>query len=244
MHLADHSWTDARDVDTDLAILPVGSTEQHGPHAPLGVDFITASTIAERAADLYDDEVAVAPVIPIGIAEEHRAFDGTLWVTEDSFRAYVGDVLRSLAHSGFKRVVVVNGHGGNTDALTEICMRVTRDADCYAIPFTWFDVVDSKLSLGHGGPVETSMMLAIAPELIREDRYPAAAEGAGEAFGQFVAQTNIAYDFDEFSESGNLEDPTPATAKEGERLLEASTRACVTVLDTIAARSWVGETDS
>jgi len=243
MQLADHSWTDARDADTDLAILPVGSTEQHGPHAPLGVDSISASTIAARAADTYDGKVVVAPTIPIGIAEEHRAFDGTLWVTEDSFRAYVGDVLRSLGHSGFERVVVVNGHGGNTDALTEICMRVTRDADCYAVPFTWFDVVDSKLPLGHGGPVETSMMLAIAPELIQEDRYPTAAKGAGDAFGQFVAQTNIAYDFDEFTESGNVGDPTPATAQEGERLLESSASACVTLLDTIATRSWSSETD-
>ena len=236
MHLAEHSWTDARDADTDLAILPVGSTEQHGPHAPLGVDFMSAEAIAERAAASYDGEVVVAPAIPVGIAEEHRAFDGTLWVTEDSFRAYVGDVLRSLAGSGFDRVVVVNGHGGNTDALAEICMRVTRDGDCYAVPFTWFDVVDSELPLGHGGPVETSMMLAIAPELIREDRYPEAAAGAGDAFGEFVAGTNLAYDFDEFSDSGNLQDPTPASAEEGERLLAASAEACVELLRAVADR--------
>jgi creatinine amidohydrolase len=240
MHLAEHSWTDARDADTDLAILPVGSTEQHGPHAPLGVDFTTAEAIAEHAAERFEDEndgeVVVAPAIPVGIAEEHRAFDGTLWVTEDSFRAYVGDVLRSLAHSGFDRVVVVNGHGGNTDALAEICMRVSRDGDCYAVPFTWFDVVDSELPLGHGGPVETSVMLAIAPELVREDRYPEAAEGAGDAFGEFVAGANLAYDFDEFSESGNLQDPTPASAEEGERLLAASAEACAELLEAVAER--------
>jgi creatinine amidohydrolase len=236
MHLAEHSWTDARDADTDLAILPVGSTEQHGPHAPLGVDFMSAEAIAARAADAYDGEVVVAPAVPVGIAEEHRAFDGTLWVTEDSFRAYVGDVLRSLAHSGFDRVVVVNGHGGNTDALAEICMRVTRDGDCYAVPFTWFDVVDSELPLGHGGPVETSMMLAIAPDLIREDRYPESAAGAGDAFGEFVAGANLAYDFDEFSESGNLQDPTPASTEEGERLLAASAEACVELLEAVAER--------
>ena len=240
MHLADHSWTDARDADTDLAILPVGSTEQHGPHAPLGVDFMSAEAIAERAADAYDGEVVVAPAIPVGIAEEHRAFDGTLWVREDSFRAYVGDTLRSLAGSGFDRVVVVNGHGGNTDALAEICMRVTRDGDCYAVPFTWFDVVDSELPLGHGGPVETSMMLAIAPELVREERYPEAAEGAGDSFGVRVAGANLAYDFEEFSESGNLHDPTPASAEEGERLLADSAEACVEVLAALAEREWSG----
>jgi creatinine amidohydrolase len=240
MHLAEHSWTDARDADTSLAILPVGSTEQHGPHAPLGVDFLSAEAIAERAAEAYDGEVAVAPTIPVGIAEEHRAFDGTLWVREDSFRAYVGDVLRSLAGSGFDRVLVVNGHGGNTAALAETCMRVTRDGDCYAVPFTWFDVVESDLPLGHGGPVETSMMLAIAPETVREDRYPEAAEGAGDSFGVRVAGTNLTYDFDEFSDSGNLQDPTPASAEEGERLLTESADACVAVLAALAEREWPG----
>jgi creatinine amidohydrolase len=242
MNLAEGSWTDARDADTSLAILPVGSTEQHGPHAPLGVDFVSAEAIAGRAAERYESEhggeVVVAPTVPVGVAEEHRAFDGTLWVTEDSFRAYVGDVLRSLAGSGFDRVVVVNGHGGNTGALAEICMRVTRDGECYAVPFTWFDIVDSELPLGHGGPVETSMMLAIAPDLVREERYPEAAEGAGDAFGVRVAGTNVAFDFDEFSESGNLQDPTPASAEEGERLLAASASAVVEVLAVIREREW------
>ncbi|WP_255198642.1 creatininase family protein [Halorarius litoreus] len=240
MHLAEHSWTDARDADTDLALLPVGSTEQHGPHAPLGVDFMSAAAIAEAAAEQFEDEhdqeVVVAPPIPVGIAEEHRAFDGTLWVTEDSFRAYVSDVLRSLAHSGFDRVVVVNGHGGNTGALFELCARATRDGDCYAVPFTWFDAVDSDLDLGHGGPVETSMLLAIDPDLVREDRYPEAAAGAGERFGVWAGSTNLAFDFDEFSESGNLKDPTPATKEEGERLLAASAAACVEVLEAVSDR--------
>jgi creatinine amidohydrolase len=240
MHLAEGSWTDARDAGTELAVLPVGSTEQHGPHAPLGVDFMSAATIAERTAERFEaehgDPVVVAPTVPVGVAEEHRGFDGTLWVTEDSLRAYVGDVLRSLADSGFDTVAVVNGHGGNTGALAEVCARVTRDGDCYAVPFTWFDAVDSEHPLGHGGPVETSVMLAVAPELVHEDRYPEAAAGAGDTFGIRVGGTNLAVDFDEFTESGNLRDPTPATAAEGERLLAVSAEACVAVLAAMRER--------
>jgi creatinine amidohydrolase len=241
MNLAEHTWTDASDADTDLALVPVGSTEQHGPHAPLGVDFMTAEAIAEATAERYaeehDEEPVVTPAIPVGVAEEHRSFDGTLWVTEDSFRAYVGDVLRSLAHHGFDRVVVVNGHGGNTGALREVCGRVTRDGDCDAVPFTWFDAVDPAFDLGHGGPVETSVMLHLAPELVREERYDEAAAGAGDRFGVFVGGTNLAYDFDEFSESGNLKDPSPATAAEGERLLDAAAEACVEVLAALDERA-------
>jgi creatinine amidohydrolase len=242
MNLSEHTWTDLRDAETDLALLPVGSTEQHGPHAPLGVDHATAEAIAEEAAERYaddhDEEPVVAPAVPVGVAEEHRAFDGTLWVTEDTFRSYVADICRSLAHHGFDRVVVVNGHGGNTGALREVCGRLTRDGDCYAVPFTWFDVVDPEFDLGHGGPTETSMMLHIAPELVHEDRYEEAAEGAGDGFGVFVEGTNLAYDFDEFSDSGNLKDPTPATAEEGERLLASAADACVNVLAAVEERQW------
>ena len=242
MNLDEHTWTDIRDADTDLALLPVGSTEQHGPHAPLGVDMASAEAIAETAAERYADEhgedPVVAPAVPVGVAEEHRAFDGSLWVSEDTFRSYVADVCRSLAHHGFDRVVVVNGHGGNTGALREVCARLTRDGDCYAVPFTWFDVVALEFELGHGGPTETSMMLHLAPELVREDRYEEAAAGAGHEFGVFVDDTNLAYDFDEFSESGNLADPTPATAAEGERLLTSAADACVRVLAALAEREW------
>lgn len=242
MNLDEHTWTDIRDADTGLALLPVGSTEQHGPHAPLGVDMASAEAIAEAAAERYADEHGedpiVAPAVPVGVAEEHRAFDGSLWVSEDTLRSYVADVCRSLAHHGFDRVVVVNGHGGNTGALREVCARLTRDGDCYAVPFTWFDVVAPEFELGHGGPTETSMMLHLAPELVREDRYEEAAAGAGHEFGVFVDDTNLAYDFDEFSESGNLADPTPATAAEGERLLTSAADACVRVLTALAEREW------
>ena len=242
MHLSDVSWTDVRDADAPLALLPVGSTEQHGPHAPLGVDSLSATAIASATADRYDEAVAVAPTVPVGVAEEHRAFDGTLWVSEDSLRAYVGDVLRSLAHHGFEHVVVVNGHGGNSDALRETCGRVTRDGDVDAVAYTWFtaidpiDVAGTGFRLGHGGPVETSLVLHVDPELVRPERYDDAREGAGEGFGVFVAGTNLAYDFDEFAESGNVGDPTPASAEDGERLLDAAVDGCCAVLDAVSTR--------
>ncbi|MFB6119479.1 creatininase family protein [Halosegnis sp.] len=235
MHLAEMSWTDARDSDADLAVLPVGSTEQHGPHAPLGVDSLSASAIAEAGVDAYEGSVVIAPSIPVGVAEEHRAFDGTMWVGEDAFRAYVGDAVRSLLDT-FGRVVVVNGHGGNTDALRELCARVTRDRDGYAVPFTWFDVVAPDVPLGHGGAVETSLILHLRPDLVHEERFAAAAEGMGESFGEFVDGTNLAYDFDEFTDSGNIGDPGEASAALGEELLAESAAALANVLAAAAER--------
>lgn len=235
MDLQEQTWTDVRDTDADAAVLPVGSTEQHGPHAPLGTDSIAAEAIADRGAEACEQDVLVAPTIPVGIAEEHRAFDGTLWVTEDAFRAYLSDVLRSLS-AVVDRVVVVNGHGGNTAAVREVCARVTRDGEVAAAAFTWFDAISTDLPIGHGGPVETSIVLALRPELVHEDRYEAAREGMGDTFGEWVAGTNIAYDVETFAPSGTVGDPGEASAETGADVLRAAGRSLATVLDALRDR--------
>ncbi|WP_435344491.1 creatininase family protein [Haloarchaeobius sp. HRN-SO-5] len=238
MHLTEATWTDVRDSDADAALLPVGSTEQHGPHAPLGTDAMSAEEIAARTAEAADEELVVAPVVPVGIAEEHRHFDGTLWVSEDTFRAYVRETVESLAYHGFDRVVVVNGHGGNAAAVREVCSRVTRDGTAYTVPFTWFDTVDGDLldGLGHGGPVETSVVAAIDAGLLHEERFDEAAAGAGDGFGDWVAGVNVAYDFRDFADAGNVGDPSDASAERGEAVLDDAVEKLLTLLDAISGR--------
>ena len=239
MRLAESTWTDARDADTDLALLPVGSTEQHGPHAPLGVDSMTAAAIADTGADRYADSAGerpvVAPTIPVGIAEEHRAFEGTLWVSPDTFRSYVRETLDSLAASGFDRIVVVNGHGGNADAVRELCARASRDGDAYAVGYTWFDAVDFD-AFGHAGPAETAVIRHLAPESIREDRIEAAAAGSAEGWGEWVAGTNLAHDSDAFTDSGVVGDPRDGDAELGAELLAAAADRLAELLAAVAAR--------
>ncbi|MFO7927370.1 MAG: creatininase family protein [Halobacteriota archaeon] len=239
MRLDESTWTDARDAETDLALLPVGSTEQHGPHAPLGVDSLTAEAIAtagaDRYADAHDDEPIVGPTIPVGIAEEHRAFDGTLWVSEDTFRAYVRETVESLTHHGFDRVVVVNGHGGNAEAIRELCGRVSRDGDAYAAGYTWFDSVDFD-EFGHAGPAETAAIRHLHPELIRDDRIDEAVAGAADGWGEWVAGTNLAYDSDSFTQSGVVGDPRDGDAALGEELLDAAAEGLSELLDAVARR--------
>mgnify|MGYP000017657149 FL=1 len=239
MQLTDATWTDVRDAGADVAFLPVGSTEQHGPHAPLGTDAMSAAEIAARAAERADFDPLVAPVVPVGIAEEHRQFDGTLWVSEDTFRAYVRETVESLAHHGVEYVVVVNGHGGNTAAVREVCARVTRDGTTDAAPFTWFDTVEGDLlgGLGHGGPVETSVVAAIDSDLVHPERYDAAAAGAGDGFGDWVAGVNVAYDFSEFAESGNVGDPSAASAERGEAVLDDAAEKLLALVDGLRERS-------
>jgi creatinine amidohydrolase len=237
MDLTRETWTDADGADTHLAVLPVGSTEQHGPHAPLGTDVLTAEAVAEAGADRYPDPVVVAPAIPVGIAEEHRRFSGTLWTSESTFREYVRDVIGSLASHGWNRIVVVNGHGGNVAALQEVTARIVRHDDAYAVPFTWFDEVGEHASdMGHAGPLETSMLRHTDPETVHEDRFAAAAADGADGWGEWQGRVNLAVDSHEFTDNGAVGDPGESSAELGAELLERSADALCDLLDAICDR--------
>jgi len=225
MDLHRHTWTDAEDTATDLAFLPVGSTEQHGPHDPLGTDFLAAETVASETAEELAASVMVAPPVPVGISREHRQFTGTLWVSPETFRSYVREVAESLLHHGWNRIVLVNGHGGNAPALGEVAAELSRDEEGLVVPFTWFDAVDGAFSMGHAGPLETSFLLHEHPDLVREDRLEAGRDGGAERWGDWVASTNLAHDTATFTDNGTVGDPTKATAEEGEKLLESAKSA-------------------
>lgn len=241
MHLTESTWRDADAMETSLAVLPVGSTEQHGPHAPLGTDALTAEAIAAEAVERVDREAAVAPTVPVGVAAEHRQFTGTLWVSPDSFRSYVRETAESLAHHGWDRVVVVNGHGGNVAPLREVCARLSREGTAYAVPFTWFDAVDPAEvgfsgAMGHGGPVETSLVSHLRPDLVDETAFDAAAEGGADGWGEWQDGVNLAYDSAEFSDSGVVGDPGEGSADLGERLHDLASDRLASLLDTVATR--------
>ncbi|EMA60832.1 creatininase family protein [Halorubrum lipolyticum] len=250
MRLADATWTDVRDADVDVAFVPVGSTEQHGPHAPLGTDTLDAVAVAEAGAAAYEaagersaaaaGEVAVAPPIPVGVAEEHRAFDGTMWVSPEAFRAYVREAAESLPHHGIDRVVFVNGHGGNVEALAEVARRFSRDEahDGYAVAFTWFEAVGEHTGdMGHAGPLETALLRATNPRLVREDRIEAAREGAADRWGEWVSGVNLAHDSDEFTDNGVVGDPSAGDADRGEVLLDLASDALAELATAVVDRA-------
>ena len=240
MELSAATWPEIRDCDSSLAVLPVGSTEQHGPHAPLGTDTLTADAVAKQGVDRYREQtgeaVPIAPTIPVGIAAEHRKFAGTLWVSPETFRAYVRETVASLASHGFDRVVIVNGHGGNSDALRELTGTISREDAAYAVAFTWFESIDTEEEMGHGGAVETSVLRAVTEDLIREDKLEIARDEGSKTWGEWVAGVNLAHDSDEFTDSGVVGDPTTATAETGERLLTRSGAALAELLGAVDSR--------
>ncbi|MEZ3116876.1 creatininase family protein [Halobaculum sp. MBLA0147] len=267
MNLSEATWTEFEAAAPDVALVPVGSTEQHGPHAPLGTDTLNAVAVAEaaderlggevdddvpegtavdgrpdeNAADDSSDEppsVVVAPPIHVGVSEEHRAFPGTLWVSPDTFRSYVRETAESLATHGVDRVVFVNGHGGNVEALAEVARELSRsETGPYAVAFTWFEAVgDHGSDMGHAGPLETALLRHTTPESIREDRVAAAAADAADRWGEWVRGVNLTHDSDAFTENGVVGDPTAGDAERGAELLDLAAASLCEVVRAVAER--------
>lgn len=242
MRLAHETTTTASEAFTDaeVALVPVGSTEQHGPHLPLGTDFTTAQAFARSFDDRED--VVVLPTVPVGVSEHHRQFDGTLWVSPATFEDYLHDTLAGLATHGVDRAVVVNGHGGNSDAIRRAARRLRADRTCFAPGWAWWEsVTDLSDELfdgqgGHAGARESSLVMHVAGEHVREGALAEAEAGASEGWGKTVHGAAVGFDTVDFSESGAVGRPTDATPEAGERLFEAARDELAALVDWLAER--------
>ncbi|HUV34397.1 MAG TPA: creatininase family protein [Candidatus Desulfaltia sp.] len=166
VQLAEVSWAEAEKLfrENDTVILPVGSTEQHGPHNPLGTDHLIAAAFSKAVGDRAG--VLVLPVVPVGISEHHRQFPGTLWVPPEVFRDYMLSVALAAASHGARKILFFNGHGGNTAALIEVAGALRRDFDVFAaVLMTFPPGID-----GHAGSKETSMNLYYHGHLVKMDK--------------------------------------------------------------------------
>ncbi len=168
--------------------------------------------MAREAADRCPEAVCL-PVVSVGVSEEHRAFDGTLYVSPDVFRDYVRETLESAA-LWFDAAIAVNGHGGNVAALQELCARLSRDDVLHAVEWTWWRALDRD-DMGHAGKLETSLVQHLA-ELCGEP-----VDGV-EGWGRYVESSATAYDVDEWTGDGVVGAASEASQELGEEVFEAS----------------------
>ena len=131
-----------------IVVLPVASTEQHGPHLPVGVDTILCEGVCRRAAESVAAAVpvVVAPALWCGMAEHHMAFGGTFTFDIPTYRAVLLSLLRSVERHGFKRVLIVNGHGGNIAALSSFLSDFGRETSLVVRVTTYFDQVKGAMA--------------------------------------------------------------------------------------------------
>jgi creatinine amidohydrolase len=166
--------------DNAVVVIPLGATEQHGPHLPTQVDWRSAYEISMRAARLMAQmpeplRALVTPAIPFGMSEHHMSLGGTLTLDFATMSAVVGCVVRSAARHGFRRIFVLNGHGGNISALDTIITELTIELELPIAGGTyWYIAADSirgilekQTQLLHACEAETSIMQALEPDLVK-----------------------------------------------------------------------------
>ncbi len=162
-----------------LAVFPVGATEQHGPHLPVGTDFFTVEHIARVAAAEAAAQipVLVAPTMPFGSSQHHLPFGGTMSLDTETYFRVIYDLVESLITSGFRRVFILNGHGGNHELIQLVArdLALHHPANVAAASYwtvAWDALIEAQAHTfgrfpGHAGVYETSHMLALRPELVR-----------------------------------------------------------------------------
>lgn len=166
-------------------VVPVGSTEQHGPHLPVCVDTAIVTHLVQLAAENIGDAfpLVVTPTLPFGFAHHHLPLGATISISSRVYVDVLTEIVKSLAASGFRRIVFVNGHGGNASAVSLAAQSVAYETEHpvhVAGTSYWHVAADVLADLdldgapkpGHAGSFETSCLLAMRPDLVRIDKFP------------------------------------------------------------------------
>jgi creatinine amidohydrolase len=229
-----------------VAILPIGSLEQHGPHLPLSTDLVIAETLANDAVEASGDslDLLLLPALAYSKSNEHAWSAGTMWLSATTLLAVIDDLARCLATTPARRLVFLNGHGGNS-ALLQVASRDVR----LAHGLRTF-VMHPSLPADHGGTSpaaesgmgihagyeETSVLLHLRPELVRlELARPSVPESLARFERvRFGGAVSFGWLSDDFGTDGTIGDPTGASAGHGRALYEAMVRVAGLSLAEIA----------
>lgn len=227
--LGELTWPQAerRFQEVDVALLPVGAIEQHGPHLPLDTDAFDADYLARRVAESCSDpKPIVLPPIPYGVSYHHDDFPGTISVSNEALSKLVYDIGLACARNGITKLVIVNGHGGNSATLKFAAQMINRDANI----FTCVDTGESSdVDLDrlcetdndvHAGEVETSTSLAIRPDLVDDSAVQAFVPSFSSRYLDFTARRSVEWfaRTAKISPNGVLGDPTKASADKGSEM--------------------------
>ena len=217
MELAKQVWPD---VDSKaIVLIPLGSTEQHGPHLPFDTDTCIAQAVAHGAA--LETGAVVAPSMPYGASGEHAGFAGTLSIGTDALRTVIVELTRSAALT-FGRIVFVNGHGGNYAGIAGAIGQLQAEGHNVTV---WSPSIPGGDA--HAGRTETSLMLVIAPESVRLE---AAEPGNTAPLAEIIDHLRSG-GVAAASPNGVLGDPAGASAEEGRQLLDQLVANLVASLD-------------
>jgi creatinine amidohydrolase len=218
-----------------IVLLPVASTEQHGPHLTTGVDSLLAEEGCRRVALIVAKTraIVVAPVVWMGLAEHHVAFGGTFSVSLATYHSLLRDLCDAILRAGFRKILIVNAHGGNIAALNAFTTELARQLNApiatttlYNLPHesgSYARILEDQNGVMHACEAETSMMLAAFPDCVRRDHI-------GHAFGPSLHTRGLGLappiqlwkSFKELTPTGVIGDARKATPEKGEQLLDSA----------------------
>lgn len=210
--LGHRTWTELRDAPVTTVLVPLGSTEQHGPHLPLDTDTRIAVAWADALASVLPDSV-VAPALPFGSSGEHEGFPGTISIGQEALELVVVELVRSLSRWA-EEVVLVCGHGGNWEPVQRATAALRGEGRRVRSLFP------RLRGDAHAGRTETSLLLHLCPELVRLD---AAEPGCLDRL-ELVLDRLRRHGVIDVAANGVLGDPTGASAAEGRALFDRLSR--------------------
>jgi creatinine amidohydrolase len=235
-----------------IAVLPLGATEQHGPHLPLSVDTVLANGVVASAVQHLGDAVPALflPTQAVGFSPEHAAFAGTLTLKSETLLRLWTDIGESVAASGVKKLVLFNAHGGQVGAMDLVARDLRARLGMLVFSVNWyqlplvgpqgedvnalFDAHEHRFGI-HAGDIETSMMLALAPTRVDMAQAHNFASASEERCRRFAIVGNgksakLAWQMQDYNPAGAAGNAAAATAHKGQALVDAAGRALAQLL--------------
>lgn len=232
------TWEEVRDADKDrVVILSVSATEDHGPHMALDTDTVLGMGIAEGVARAAPDEVFVMPPIPYGFNEHHKDFPGVIWIQPETLIAFVTDVTKSLAHHGFRRILLLNSHGSNHPVLDLAARKTVIETGVICVSASYWNLMSDRINalrrsetggIAHACEFEAALYMHLDPEHIYPER---AAKQVIHDPGSRYFNLDLAAGgsramlmrwWSEQSPDGTMGDPTIADPETGRKYFEAA----------------------
>lgn len=249
------TWSEVRDAALAgrVAVVPIATIEDHGPHLPVDTDLLLCNAACDAAVSRAADRAVLVPAINHGFSPHHLDFPGALTIGWDTLIRYGVDVCKSLAHHGFKRILIVNGHGSNTPFIDIIARLTVVETGALTAAVNYWaapgvrDVAESLREsdriggMNHACEFETSIYLALRPDLV--DMSKAVRELSHRPTKNYWTDLvggdgplAMMEPWSTLSETGVMGDPTKATAEKGRRLLEAAANGIVELIGEMLAR--------
>lgn len=236
-----------RILPESLVLLPIGATEQHGPYLPTGTDHLLAGEVAARAAERaavnLSTDLVITPTLPVGASDHHLPFGGTLSIKPATLITMLTEILSSIVASGGRRVLIINGHGGNVGGCEAAAAAATNAAPELIVGhLDYWNAGGSDESRwtvrrsctgpvpGHAGEFETSMILAVHPHLVLDRPVRADPPSIGSSSGGATVHGSAGW----LATNGYTDHPERGTAALGRELLEELIEATESVITELA----------